>query len=160
MRVALSVALLTLCIGAAHADSGQVSPVATVKFVSESYKFGGLRPDLGFWVRYRPPFLEVAWQRRVDLGGTLPPRVEDEKVSIDLRYAHFDPWNDGRRDRNVVVVDCWNDFPCFGDDLRQRSFGHGEIDYLVSKYASDPIADALNHLAAAHEKSRPARTFE
>ena len=33
MQVALSVALLTLCIGAAHADSGQVSPVATVKFV-------------------------------------------------------------------------------------------------------------------------------
>lgn len=160
MRMAIGSALVFLFVGTGQAAQPEISPAQTVNYVISTYREASVRPELGFALRYLPPFLEVSWQRKVTLPESETVQYELERVSIDLRYAHFDAWNDGRRDRNVMVVECWNYAPCFHDEIRQLAYGHGEIDYLVSEFGSVPIASALNHLGAANEKSRPKPAFQ
>jgi hypothetical protein len=160
VRTVISAVLVFLSVGMAQAEEAKISSGETVNYLIQNYKTAGLRPELTFILKYSPPFLEVTWQRKVVLSDTSDIRLEDQQASIDLRYARFDAWNDGRRDRNVMIVDCWNYFPCYQDEITHRAYGHGEIDYLVSEYASNPIANALNHLASMNEKSRPRSRFE
>ena len=160
MRTTIGAALGILFIATAHADDARISPRETINYLTKNYKTGGVRPELRLELKYNPPFLQVSWQRQIQPADGQAGRIDDERVSIDLRYARFNAWNDGRLERNAMVVDCWNHFPCYRDELRHRAYGDGRIDYFVSAYSSEPIATALNHLAFINEKSRPRGKFE
>jgi hypothetical protein len=46
------------------------------------------------------------------------------------------------------------------DQTRHLNLDHGEITYLVKRYASEGIANALNHLADLHVAERPKDKFD
>lgn len=163
MRVASLIAAVALTLGTAQAEEPQLSPAKTVDYLVTEYAAAALVPQLAFHLEYRPPFLHVTWQRDPGFVGvsavSTSPLVQ-EQADIDLRYAHFDSWNDGRRDRNIMLIECWHYYPCYNNPVDHISIGHGEIDYPVRAFARDGIASALNHLASVHEKERPKTPFD
>ncbi|MFZ2006023.1 MAG: hypothetical protein WB697_23390 [Stellaceae bacterium] len=160
MRTIFGAALVFLCAGAAYpAGDAPLSAGQTISYLIEKYKVAGLHTDLVIGFEYSSPMLRVTWQRQIVLPDTNAVQIDNEQALIDLRYARFDAWNDGRRDRNVMLVECADYFPCFRDKKDGQGSGHGEIDYLVRGYAAEPIAAALNHLASFNVQQRPRDKF-
>src|SRR5205085_9109187 len=123
------------------------------------YRAAASQPELQLRLEYYPPFLQVTWQN-LDISARTADQIPEQHAVIDLRFAHFDPWNDGRQDRNVILVECWHSYPCYEELPGRSSRGRGEIGYLIQFYASEPIANALNYLASFHTKDRPKDRFE
>ena len=158
LRTALGIAAMLVSSTALPADDLKISPDATLRYLQEQYQQSARQPRLGFNLQYSPPYLHISWQ--TGRADPQTPELQQAQATIDLRYAKFDAWSDGRRDWNIIIIDCNNYYPCYQDDVRHLRFGHGEIDYFLLGYASEPIASALNHLASFYASRRPKSPFD
>jgi len=141
-----------------HAGSKGISAQETLGYLIAQYRAAAVRPELQMHFEYRPPMLWVTWQSdsRGATGGYAPV----EQVAVDLRYAHFYDLYKETTEHYGMVIECWHYHPCYDDQVRHLGLDHGEISYLVKRYASEGIANALNHLAALHLAQRPKDKFD
>lgn len=149
--------LALLLSGASHPSSKETSAAETIRYLTDQYRAASVRSGLQISLKYNPPLLRIMWQP----GSTVPAEFSPlEQVAIDLRYAHFDYLYSESVEQYMVLVECWHYRPCYHDEGRHLDFDHGEIRYLVKRYASDSIANALNHLATLHLAQRPKDEFD
>jgi hypothetical protein len=160
MKFRLTIVVVFLFASIALADEPQLSAPQTIDYIASQYKATSLHPELGFDLSYRPPLLRIMWQQRFPGIAPGTDLIANEAAEIDLRYASFDVWSDGRTNSNTVIVECVGNFPCYNDILHNQKHGNANLEYPILVYQSNKIAKALNHISSLHAAERPKDPFD
>lgn len=142
---------------AAPAGTPKLTDSGTIAYIRHEFEADASRPRPAVEIRFAAPYLYLSWRQQPgEIGGGINGV---EAIRIDMRYASFDLWNLDNEVQNTIIVDCAEEYLCFGTVANRARYYHGNIDVPLFTYTGRRIVEALNHLALAYSDKRQTNPF-